>query len=231
MIAELKKEFGEWVTSDAETRRLWQLARDNKSDYAAADKYAERVAAKWSEMLTREFGDDYAAFEQEIKDAYRKAYSETAYYSKTVQAGINKNAKIGMRAMEPAIDEERVAHLAKRLSEDDAGFLLGESALESATRTAVADTIKMNARIQSKAGLHAYITRDPGAGCCTWCNSMAGTYEYGNEPSDFWRVHAGCTCNFIYKPSKTERIITRFNTTYSTGADGKKKATISKVTE
>lgn len=209
---------------------LWELNKSGKATYETADIYAKGIASKMSSMLTDAYGTYWSDYIEannltgsiddianEIALAYKKAYTETAYYSKVVQSGINKDAGIGMKAIEPALDDERLSNLIAVIADDETTIrmeehLLGEQAIESVTRTAVADTIKVNARIQSKAGLHAYIERDAGAGCCAWCSDIAGKYEYPDVPDDIWRVHAGCTCKFIYRPSKDEIVRIRYET-------------------
>lgn len=217
-MIEVLKQFKEWVSTDKTVSYLWELNKSGKATYETADIYAKGIASKMSSMLTEAYGDaDYSDIVDEVASAYKKAYTESAYFSKVVQSGINKDIGIGMKAVEPAIDDERIVNLMEVLEDENtttqmAQHLLGEQAIESVTRTAVADTIKANARIQSKAGLHAYIERDAGAGCCTWCSDIAGKYEYPDVPDDIWRVHAGCTCKFIYRPSKDEIVRIRYET-------------------
>lgn len=210
---ELFAEFSEWLENDKNVAYLWKLTAEGKADYPLAEMYAKGISEKWAQLLTDAYGSDIAEeFEvaDEIAQAYKKAYSETAYYTQAVQGNVNQRAKIGMKAIRPKLDEERINNLIDVIKSESAtaemkAHLLDKSALQPVTRSAISDTIEANARIQSKAGLHAYVERDPGAGCCKWCNSMAGVYEYGKQPKDFWRIHNDCTCTIEYKPSKYER--------------------------
>lgn len=200
--------FKDWVTSDKSIKQLWTLNNNGQADYIDADTYARKVSKQWSNILTSAYEpEEVARYSDEIARAYKKAYAESAYYSKNVQKGINAKLGVNMRAIEPKIDDEQIYNLIGVLDNEDttlvmASHLLSDSAIQPVTRSAVADTIKSNARMQSRSGLHAYVERDAGAGCCAWCSSIAGRYEFGEQPKDFFAVHNGCTCTINYKPSR-----------------------------
>lgn len=62
--------------------------------------------------------------------------------------------------------------------------------------------VKDNAETRAKAGLTESITRKAIGGCCEWCSKLAGTYQYGTEPSDIYRKHDNCTCVLTAKTDK-----------------------------
>lgn len=220
-------EFKDWLQQDNKIQMLWNKASKNTANYKDAENYAKRIGMWWSNRLSSEYGEmDYTTVVGNIEKSFRQAYSNSAYYSKNVQKTINDRARIGMNVLEPAVDEERLQNLLTKLIADDAGWLLEKEAVENFTRSAVTDTIQANARIQSEAGLHAYVVRDAGAGCCEWCSNIAGTYDYGDQSEDFWRVHKGCTCTFSYKPSRKKAVE---HIRYITNANGTltKETTIS----
>jgi len=200
---ELLEEFKAWVVDDSKCQALWNKIERNTASYKDAQYYSERVANWWSDRLVKEYGDaDYSAVITDISKSVQKAYSESAYYSKSLQANINSNKKIGMKVLEPRLDPDRLDSFLTKLQTEDAKFLLERNAMQSVARAGVTDTIEANARIQSEAGLYAYIERDTGSGCCAWCESMAGRYIYGQQPNDFFQVHKDCTCTITYEPSK-----------------------------
>lgn len=202
--ADLLKEFKEWVQTDSEVKALWELNRTGKASYIDAEKYSKLVSEKWSAMLVDAYGEaNYKEVVEDVANAYKKAYSESAYYSKEVQTNINEEAGINLKGKEPAIDEARITNMMKKLVGDDASFLLKKSAIENVSKAAIVDTIKTNARLHNEAGLENYVVRDARGGCCDWCKSISGKYAWGKQPSDFWRVHKDCTCLFEYKVNKT----------------------------
>ena len=200
---ELLNEFKTWVVSDSKCQVLWSKVNNDRASYKDAENYSARVAKWWSDNLVKHYGDaDYSEVVKDISQSLKKAYSESAYYAKNVQGNINAKAKIGMKALEPHIDDTRITSLLEKLTTEDAKWLLDSDVVKNIARSAVTDTIQANARIQSEADLYSYIERDTGAGCCDWCESVAGRYLYGEQPDDFFRVHKDCTCSITYMPSK-----------------------------
>lgn len=222
--SELKEEFNEWLATDKDVQYFWKLNKAGNSNYIYADMYAQGVSKKWAELLTDAYGTEIngtneiiGQISNEIASGYRKAYSESAYYAKNVQNGINAKMNFGIKAIEPKIDEDQISSLITILEDYDTtdamkAHLLSESAIEPVARKAVSETIKANARFQSDAGIYAYVERDAGSGCCKWCSDLVGRYEFGSQPKDFFMVHNGCTCTIDYKPSRSrDAVKLRYN--------------------
>lgn len=199
---ELLAIFKEWVQTDEKAKDLWEKIKVGKATYKDAVKYSESIGAEWSRLLS-EYDENYLEHLDDIEKGLRKAYAETAYYSKSVQSNLNKDAGIGMIPRESHIDDERVSNFMEKLASGEASWLIGKDAVENVSRSAVQDTIQTNARIQKKAGLKTYIVRHEGAGgCCAWCRSMVGRYIYGEQPKNFFQVHKDCTCWIDFETSK-----------------------------
>lgn len=210
---ELKDYFKEWLENNNDVRRLWELNKQGNATYELADLYAKGVSDKWGDLLTEAYlidttrGDNLDEIAQEMAKAYEKAYKESAYFTKGVQTSVNKKVGIGLKPVEPKIDGEQIDNLVQKFTDAETTtemrtHLLTANALQPVARSAVFDTVKVNARLHSSAGLHAYIERIGGSDCCAWCSSVTGRYEYENAPKDIWLVHRGCTCSIDYKPSK-----------------------------
>lgn len=200
---DLLANFKEWIVNDPQAQALWKKATEKRANYYDATRYAEHIGAKWSRLLSQ-YTDDYIEHLDDIEKSLLKAYSESAYYTKNVQTALNENAGIGMKALEPHINDNRVVNLIDKLATDNASWLLDSDVISNLSRSAVSDTVQANARIQAKAGLPSYIERDTGAGCCEWCESIAGRYEYGKQPSNFFAVHKDCTCTITFMPTKSK---------------------------
>ena len=76
------------------------------------------------------------------------------------------------------------------------------STVENICQSFLDDWTRENARLSASAGLRATITREEVSKCCKWCRSLAGTYEYGQEPKDIYRRHDNCKCAVIFKRDK-----------------------------
>lgn len=201
---EMLNDFKEWVTTDKKALALWEKIKEGKATWSDAKAYAVRVGAKWSSLFETKFKDttDFAEYVEDIEKSLNKVYSESAYYTKSLQKQVNNKAKIGMNPVEPKMEQERIDNFIDKLIVGDALWLFGKDAIGNIAESAVAETIEYNARTQKEFGIKPYIERDTGAGCCEWCESLAGRYVYGEQPKDFFAVHKDCTCVFTYEPIK-----------------------------
>lgn len=57
-----------------------------------------------------------------------------------------------------------------------------------------------NLTFQGEAGLPARVHRYSIGGCCPWCDSLEGTYEYPDVPQEIWQRHDNCNCFIEYTP-------------------------------
>ena len=72
----------------------------------------------------------------------------------------------------------------------------------------VDEWVKTNADFQNDAGLEPIIVRTWSGSYPShdtkhtdWCESLAGTFEYGKEPKDVYKRHNGCRCTVEYFPN------------------------------
>ncbi|MCQ2211316.1 MAG: hypothetical protein MJZ34_13610 [Paludibacteraceae bacterium] len=201
---EMLEDFKKWVSTDKKAQALWEKIKQGKANWMDAKRYAIAIGGKWSDLLEDKFADveDFREYVEDIQKSLKKAYSESAYYSKSVQQITNDDANIGIKVVEPRADQERIENFTNKLIEGSALWLLGSDAIGSITESAISDTIGTNARIQSDFGIKAYIERDTQGKCCEWCESLAGRYVYGQEPKEFYQTHKDCSCVFTYSPVK-----------------------------
>lgn len=202
-------------------QRLIDIKNSNSVTYTNAEDFAKAISANWSESLQKFLGPSSHIpngvtpedIEEMVKMAMGKSYKFVAHYSADVELIALSDAKVGIKPITTSISRDRINNLIEKIREtsegnallinDDNAWLLEPYVQESVARSAVIDTIIENAQFQTKAGLITTIERDTGSGCCDWCNKMAGVYEYGDEPKDFYRVHSACTCTFKKRVGKT----------------------------
>ena len=75
-----------------------------------------------------------------------------------------------------------------------------EISISSVIKSAVTDTIEVNASFQSSAGIRAKIKRVAHAGCCDACAALEGEWYYDEAPDDVYWRHGNCTCTVTYDP-------------------------------
>lgn len=76
------------------------------------------------------------------------------------------------------------------------------SATENMLKSQYDRNMKQGAKTCASAGLKTYIIRDSGAGCCKWCDEVAGKFVYGTEPKDVYRRHDNCSCSVVYESGR-----------------------------
>lgn len=187
----------------------------SKSLGRTTSKYLKANSVEVTDELLGEFADEVMA------PVYRAMQNTSLAASKEVQRIFNKKAGLDINPVDVKNDESRLTHIVDRFKEaeslDTVSFLMGEGVAENIARGAVTDSLKANAKAMDSAGLDTYVIRE-GHGCCAWCAEVAGTYPINDVPTDFWRVHKGCTCTIEYKSRNKHTKIT-----FSTDDKGKLK--------
>lgn len=212
----INNDFREAYSNNAQIKALLEKVALNKADYTEATEYSELVGRLWSDALTKYLKAEnlpdgklyFNIANKTIRPAFEADYSDVVEFTRQVQNFLNTNASIGLQAVIPPLDESRIKNLIDKIASqdelfDDTEWLIESAVVENYSRSIVTDFINVNALFQSDAGLHSWIERKEGAGgCCAWCRSMAGRYEYGEQPLDFFRVHKDCNCFIEFHPAK-----------------------------
>ena len=121
------------------------------------------------------------------------------------QKAIDEENGIGMKAVPAAFPEKRVNDLMYKIGSEEttpeqAQTLMGEP-IENNCRKFFDEHVRHNADVRFKAGLSPMIVRTTHGGCCKWCASVAGKYEYGDVSdtgNDVFRRHGHCRCTVEY---------------------------------
>lgn len=205
---DIVKALSQMVEEDRQAQALLDRLQSGRATYSDACKYADRVGLLSSKLLRENSDLDPETIEEALETVIgpglRKTQMIVGDYCAEVQQNQNAAARIGIRAKRVQPNEERIGNLMERLRTDgaEADFLLQPPALQNLAKSTVSDSIHENARFQKRAGLTVKISRTPVGGCCDWCDAMAGVYEYGAQPDDFFLAHRNCTCVWSTYTSK-----------------------------
>lgn len=74
--------------------------------------------------------------------------------------------------------------------------------LETFTQNIIDQYVEANVRFRSRSGVKAVIVRRELGRCCDWCRSLAGIYNYGEEPENVYARHDNCKCLVTFKNDK-----------------------------
>ena len=125
-----------------------------------------------------------------------------------VQTSMNKSAGIGIKAVKPPLNQDRLDGLIERISgEEDfekVKWLLDEP-IVNFSQAIIDASIRLNADLHAKAGLSPVLHRIASPSCCEWCDNLAGTYDYDDAPDDIYRRHERCRCTVDYDPGEGKR--------------------------
>ena len=136
-----------------------------------------------------------------LNDTLKECFEKVATYSTDVQEALNEAAEVGIRAIKPQLNQDRIDGFVNKVSEavvyDDVAWVLDEP-VRNFAQSVVDDTIKANADFQYEAGLNPTITRTLSGNCCEWCRNLAGTYIYPDVPREVFQRHDRCRCTVVY---------------------------------
>lgn len=177
-------------------------------DYHDANVFAEEVGQVLSKVLRRNVTSDilpdgkmyYNIAKRILNGAFGEDYRVIADATEAMQAALNKAVGLGIKAIRPKINQDRIDGLIKRLADadqfDNVEWILGEP-IVNFSRSIVDNFAKENFDFQGKAGLAPKIVRTQSGKCCDWCNDRIGTYEYPVD-TEIYRRHERCKCEMLF---------------------------------
>ena len=211
LLKKIKSEF-EGARLDSEVLKdLLSKLHHNKASYLDANQYAIEIGEILSKTLgaslTNETLPDgkmyYNIAQRVLTDVLGRNYELVSDYAEQVQKNLNSEAKIGLAAQVPELNQDRIDGLVNRLASeesfDDVRWLL-EEPIVNFTQSIIDDSIQKNAEFHHKSGLQPEIVRKSAYHCCEWCQEVQGTYKYPRVPKDIYRRHQHCRCTVDYDP-------------------------------
>lgn len=208
LLEQIQLDFQSRFNKSEKIASLYARIRDGTATYKEADAFAAEIG----EILASVFKDNlssnvlpdgklyYNIAERILRPTLGHNYELVADVTVDVQNILNKSAGIGIKAIKPEVNQDRVQGIIDIASGkekyDDVAYILDE-AVVNFTQSAVTDAVKENADFQYKLGLSPKIVRTSSGKCCDWCEKIAGTYNYEevrNTGNDVFRRHKNCVC-------------------------------------
>lgn len=214
----MRSDLNELFEANKEVERVYKTIRNGVATYEDAHKFALELG----KMLRRSLegmvdnvpeGFDYSEVAETIvQRALDQNYRLTSLVCETVQDELNSMSGLGLKAVAPGINQERIDAVKTALLEADgadaAKVALGEDVV-TFSQAVVDDWVKTNADFQKQSGLEPIIVRKWSGRTPShdtrhtdWCQSLAGTWVYGEHPSRVFARHQGCQCTVMYYPNK-----------------------------
>ena len=172
---------------------------EDVNDYAVA--LGEILTTAFNIHITENPGE---IIEQILNDRLKENHRLITDFGRMVQDILNKQAKIGLEAQIPEVNQSRIDGLVGKITEGDfeqSKWLLG-SPIVNFNQSVVDDMVRKNAEFHFRSGMSPKIIRKEVGNCCKWCKNLVGTYKYPDVPKDVYRRHRNCRCTVEYIPKK-----------------------------
>lgn len=216
LLKKIKSEFeGARLDSEVLKDLLFKL-HHSKASYLDANQYAIEIGEILSKALgaslTNETLPDgkmyYNIAQRVLTDVLGRNYELVSDYAEQVQKNLNSEARIGLTAQVPELNQDRIDGLVNRLASeesfDDVKWLLVDP-IVIFSQSIVDDSIRKNAEFHHKVGLSPKIVRRVVGHPCKWCKSLEGSYNYPEVPKDVYRRHGKCRCTVDYHPGNGKK--------------------------
>lgn len=231
LLEEVQKVFTNYRNSDKLLGQLRFKIEDGKADYEDVSAYALRLGELLSKALkfrvsAKDLPDGklyYNIAEKLLGPLLKENHDLISYAAKITQQSLNKAAGLGVKAVVPKLDKERLNELynlaASYDSFEQAAWVLGEPVV-TFSQSVVDDAIRENVEYHGKAGLYPTVTRIAESGCCDWCSGLAGKYDYPVD-REVYRRHNRCRCLVLYDPGNGEKTDVHTKISYDSVRDAR----------
>lgn len=219
LLKKIQDDFKNKFDNSKIIRELYRKVEQGNATYKEANEFAievgELLSGSFKKNLSSSVLPDgrmyYNIADRIIRDALWNDYELVADISAKVQEILNKRAGIGIKAIKPKINEDKVRGIVDIVSGkekyDDIAYMLGEPVVNF-SQSIVNDAVRENADFQYKAGLSPKIIRTSTGKCCEWCDKLAGIYDYeavSDTGNNVFRRHKYCRCLVEYAPGYGKR--------------------------
>lgn len=211
LLKKIQSDFDEAIEKSEILKRLAEKIEAGTATYVEANDYAIEVGNILSDAYRHNLSSAvlpdgkmyYNIANRIITETMKRNYDLVSEVSEQIQALLNEAAGIGIKAIQPELNSDRITGIANRLSTadnfDEFSWILGEPVVNF-SQSVVDDFIKVNSEFHGKCGMEPKIVRKLAGGCCEWCSKLAGTYTYPEVPKDVYRRHQRCRCTVDYDP-------------------------------
>lgn len=207
----IQGDFSDRFGKSTRLASLYKRVRDGTATYAEASDFSIEVGNILAKVFKNKLssavlpggrmGEDMA--DRILNATLANNHQLISDVCERVQSALNDSAGLGLKTQLPPINQERIDGIIKRLVEaedyDSIAWILDDP-IVNFSQAIVDDFVQANAGFQKELGLRPKITRTLAGHACKWCAALAGTYEYGEEPKDFYRRHENCRCTVTYIP-------------------------------
>lgn len=223
LLKQIQEDFQKSFDKSGIIADLYAKVRDGTATYIEANEFAVEVGDILANVYKRNLSSEvlpdgkmyYNIAERILNPTLKNSYDLITDVTSRVQEKLNKDAGIGIKAIKPDINQDRVDGMVNKVSSaenyDDVAWVLDEP-VKNMSQSIVDDSIRENTEFQYSAGLFPKIIRTSSGNCCDWCNKIVGEYNYPDVPKDIFRRHNYCRCKVDYVNGKIRKNVHNNNT-------------------
>ena len=216
LLNNITEDFGVLFDANSIISDVYKKIKDGTATYDDATKFSIEVG----EALVQAFKNNlssatlpdgkmyYNIGKRVVEPLMIDDFDLVSDICRQIQDILNKKANIGIKAIKPDLNHDRIDGIINRLSSesdfDEVAWILDEP-VRNFSQSIVDEVAKINAAFQYDAGLSPKIERVIAGNCCDWCKSLVGTYNYPDVPQDVYRRHDYCRCKVEFVAGKTKR--------------------------
>lgn len=213
MLEDIQADFDSIFEKSEKIKKIYEKMRAGTATYIDANEFAIETGEILSRVFQAHLSSDvlpdgrmyYNIAQRILQPTLENNYNLVSEVSMEVQEQINKANGIGIKAVKPELNQDRIDGIVDVVSGkgkyDDIAYMLGEPIVNFA-QSVVDATVKANADFQYNAGMSPKIRRTVAGGCCDWCAKLAGTYNYedvSDTGNPVFRRHKYCRCLVEYE--------------------------------
>lgn len=214
LLEDIQSDFQRRFDADKKTKDIYRKIELGSATYKEVNEFAIETGELLASVFKKNLSSDilpngkmyYNIADRVIRPMLENNYSLVADISETVQSMLNKKAGIGIKAVKPKLNKDRIHGIIDIVSEKDdfnkVAYIIEEPVVNF-TQSVVDAAIRANADFQYEAGLSPKIRRTSTGKCCEWCDKLTGVYGYeevSDTGNDVFRRHKYCRCTVEYDP-------------------------------
>ena len=220
--------------NDRELTEILKKIRAGTADFQDTQRYSARCAEIEAKILSQNLSPaGTGQNEQNCQQLLENQFEDTIQKESAVQKALDQKQNIHIQPKKPKFPAVRVRKAAHSLEDET----VSEDVLRRRAENAVAniaasfhdDYIKENSEFRQKAGLSCHVSRIGAFKCCAWCAKLAGRYEKGREPAEFWKRHDKCTCQIVYENSKSRQRLSGNGNGWKVDAEVRRRQNAAKI--
>lgn len=208
LFEKIKNDFNTRFSKSQKIKELYLRINNGVATYKEAQKFAAESGRILSESIQGNLSSSilpdgrlyYNIADRILRPMLENNYELISDVSVRVQTILNKKNNIGIKAIKPEMNEDKVQGIIDIVSGkekyDDIAYMVGDP-IVNFSQTIVDDAVKSNADFQWRSGLTPKIIRTSPGKCCEWCDKLVGVYDYEdvkNTGNNVFKRHKNCIC-------------------------------------